>query len=212
VLGRLRSADGASVVRIEDRYDTDIDDLWSALTDPRRLARWYGEVDGDLRRGGQFTVYVHTAGLHGVGRVEVCEPPRRLQVVTRETDESWQQGGGVPPFDQTLEATLTADGAQTILVIETHGMPWTRSPSTGPGGRSTPKTWPPTSPGANRATPRRAGTSSSLPINSWQQPSASTAAASRSERKGHSAAMWGRQVPTVGACRITRPGHTPYGC
>jgi uncharacterized protein YndB with AHSA1/START domain len=123
VLGRLRSADGASVVRIEDRYDTDIDDLWSALTDPRRLARWYGEVDGDLRRGGQFTVYVHTAGLHGVGRVEVCEPPRRLQVVTRETDESWQQGGGVPPFDQTLEATLTADGAQTILVIETHGMP-----------------------------------------------------------------------------------------
>src|SRR5215207_8013770 len=30
VLGRLRSADGTGVVRIEDRYDTDIDDLWSA--------------------------------------------------------------------------------------------------------------------------------------------------------------------------------------
>jgi uncharacterized protein YndB with AHSA1/START domain len=123
VLGRLRSADGTGVVRIEDRYDTDIDDLWSALTDPRRLARWYGEVEGDLRRGGQFNVYLEAAGLHGVGRVEVCEPPRRLQVVTRETDESWQQGGGVPPFDQTLEATLTADGGQTVLVIETHGMP-----------------------------------------------------------------------------------------
>jgi len=40
-----------------------------------------------------------------------------------KTDESWQRGGGVPPFDQTIEATLTADGAQTILVIETHGMP-----------------------------------------------------------------------------------------
>ena len=123
VLGRLRSADGTGVVRIEDRYDTDIDDLWFALTDPRRLARWYGEVEGDLRGGGQFNVYLEAAGLHGVGRVEVCEPPRRLQVVTRETDESWQQGGGVPPFDQTLEATLTADGGQTILVIETHGMP-----------------------------------------------------------------------------------------
>ena len=122
VLGSLRSAEGTGVVRIEDRYDTDIDDLWSALTDPRRLARWYGEVEGDLRRGGQFNVYLEAAGLHGVGRVEVCEPPRRLQVVTRETDESWQQGGGVPPFDQTLEATLTADGGQTILVIETHGM------------------------------------------------------------------------------------------
>ena len=123
VLGRLRSADGTGVVRIEDRYDTDIDDLWSALTDPRRLARWYGQVEGDLRRGGQFNVYLEAAGLHAVGRVEVCEPPRRLHVVTRETDESWQQGGGVPPFDQTLEATLTVDVDQTILVIETHGIP-----------------------------------------------------------------------------------------
>ena len=123
VLGTLRSADGAGVVRIEDRYDTDIDDLWSALTDPHRLARWYGEVEGDLRRGGQFNLYVEAAGLHAVGRVEVCEPPRRLRVVTRETDESAQPGGGVPPFDQTVEATLTADGDQTILVIETHGMP-----------------------------------------------------------------------------------------
>jgi uncharacterized protein YndB with AHSA1/START domain len=123
VLGSLRAAEGAGVVQIEDRYDTDIDDLWSALTDPRRLARWYGEVEGDLRRGGQFNLYLEAAGLRAVGRVEACEPPRRLQVVTRETDESWQQGGGVPPFDQALEATLTADGGQTILVIETQGMP-----------------------------------------------------------------------------------------
>ncbi len=28
ILGSLRSADGAGVVRIEDRYDTTIDDLW----------------------------------------------------------------------------------------------------------------------------------------------------------------------------------------
>ena len=34
ILGSLRSADGVGVVRIEDRYDTDIDDLWSALSDP----------------------------------------------------------------------------------------------------------------------------------------------------------------------------------
>ena len=47
ILGSLRSADGAGIVRIEDRYDTDIDDLWLAITDPDRLARWFGEVDGD---------------------------------------------------------------------------------------------------------------------------------------------------------------------
>jgi hypothetical protein len=54
ILGSLRSADGKGIVRMEDRYDTDIDDLWSALTDPGRLARWLGEVEGDLRLGGEF--------------------------------------------------------------------------------------------------------------------------------------------------------------
>jgi hypothetical protein len=34
ILGSLRSADGKGIVRMEDRFDTDIDDLWSALTDP----------------------------------------------------------------------------------------------------------------------------------------------------------------------------------
>ena len=123
ILGSLRSADGTGVVRIEDRYDTDIDDLWSALTDPGRLARWYGQVEGDLHSGGQFRLHVDDAGMDVTGRVEACEPPRRLRVTTRETDESYRPGNGVPPFDEIAEATLTADGDQTILVIEVRGMP-----------------------------------------------------------------------------------------
>jgi hypothetical protein len=44
-------------------------------------------------------------------------------VTTRETDESYRKGQGVPPFDAVKEITLTADGDQTILVIEVRGMP-----------------------------------------------------------------------------------------
>ena len=123
ILGSLRSADGKGIVRMEDPYDTDIDDLWSALTDPARLARWIGEVEGDLRLGGEFRTHFFASGAKSTGRVEACEPPRRLLVTTRETDESYRKGQGVPPFDQSLEATLTADGDQTILVIEVQGMP-----------------------------------------------------------------------------------------
>jgi len=123
ILGSLRSAGGKGVVRIEDRYDTNIDDLWSALTDPIRLARWYGQVEGDLRPGGEFRLYLESADWNGTGRVEVCEPPRRLLVTTRESDESWRKGRGAKPFDAAIEATLIADGAQTILVIEVQGMP-----------------------------------------------------------------------------------------
>jgi uncharacterized protein YndB with AHSA1/START domain len=114
LLGTLRSADGKGVVRIEDRYDTDIDDLWSAITDPSRLARWYGEVKGDLRIGGEFHVRVFASGWEGARRVEVCEPPRRLMLVGKEEDA---------PDELVTEVTLTPDGGQTLLVVEERGMP-----------------------------------------------------------------------------------------
>jgi uncharacterized protein YndB with AHSA1/START domain len=123
LLGSLRSADGRGVVRIEDRYDTGIDDLWAAVTDPARLARWYGRVEGDLSPGGRFGVYIEAGDIESSGRVVACEPPRRLLVTARETEESYRKGQGVPPFDEDVEVTLTADGDQTILVIEVRGMP-----------------------------------------------------------------------------------------
>src|ERR1700728_1682328 len=84
ILGSLRSADGKGVVRMEDRFDTDIDDLWSALTDPSRLARWLGEVEGDLRLGGEFRARFFD-GWDGTRRGEAFEPPRRLLVSTRSS-------------------------------------------------------------------------------------------------------------------------------
>ena len=36
ILGSLGSAEEKGIVRIEDRFDTDIDDVWAALTDPSR--------------------------------------------------------------------------------------------------------------------------------------------------------------------------------
>ena len=123
ILGSLGTADGVGVARIEDRYDTDIDDLWSALTDPARLARWYGRVEGDLREGGEFRLTMESNGWDGGGRVEVCDPPRLLRVTTRESDVSFESGIGVPPFDETIEASLTADGDGTNLVIVVKGMP-----------------------------------------------------------------------------------------
>jgi uncharacterized protein YndB with AHSA1/START domain len=113
LLGSLRSADGKGVVRMEDRFDTDIGDLWSALTDPGRLARWLGEVEGDLRPGGEFRFRFFASGSEGTGRVEACEPPRRLLLAMALGQ----------PDEDVIEATLAADGSQTILVWEERGMP-----------------------------------------------------------------------------------------
>jgi uncharacterized protein YndB with AHSA1/START domain len=114
ILGSLRSADGKGVVRMEDRFDTGIDDVWSALTDPSRLARWYGEVEGDLRAGGEYRARVFASGWEGTGRVQACERPRRLLLLSKENDD---------PFEGVTEVTLTADGDQTTVVWEERDMP-----------------------------------------------------------------------------------------
>ena len=117
ILGSLRSEDGTGVVRMEDRFDTNAGDLWSALTDPRRLARWYGDVEGDLRLGGEFHARVSGAG-EATGRVDACEPPQRLLLTMRDADPQPGQ-----PDQTVIEAQLTADGSQTILVVEERGLP-----------------------------------------------------------------------------------------
>jgi uncharacterized protein YndB with AHSA1/START domain len=114
ILGSLGSADGFGVVRVEDRLDAGIEDVWSALTEPEHLARWYGEIEGELRVGGGYHARLHASGWEGTGRVEECEPARRFRVVSKEPDE---------PNDDSTEVTLSGDGNQTVLIVEQRGLP-----------------------------------------------------------------------------------------
>lgn len=116
ILGSLRSVDGKGIVRMEERCDTNIEDLWSALTKPERLARWLAEIEGDLRPGGEFSVRYLASGWEGTGRVEACQPPERLLVLTREAGKLDAQGAHI-------EVTLSAAGDQTILILEQRGLP-----------------------------------------------------------------------------------------
>lgn len=113
IVGSVRSADGAGIVRLDGRFDTPIADVWSALTDPEHLSRWLGEIEGDLRPGGEFRARFFATGWEGTVGVQICEPPQRLLVVTTSTGEP----------DCVIEATLGTDGSQTILCIEDRGLP-----------------------------------------------------------------------------------------
>ena len=99
-------------VRVEDVFDTDIEDLWQACTTPERLARWIAEVTGDLRVGG--TVHAaFTSTWTGPMRVEACDRPHHLLLTGEPGTE-----------DETeLEAWLTAEGDRTRLVVEERGLP-----------------------------------------------------------------------------------------
>jgi uncharacterized protein YndB with AHSA1/START domain len=112
---------------MEDRLDTGIDDLWGALTEPDRLAGWYGEVDGELSPGGEFRVRIALAGAR-TGHVDACDPPQHLRLTMRDPDARPGQ-----PEQTVIEAWLTAEGARTRLVWETRGMPVSLLPAYGTG-------------------------------------------------------------------------------
>jgi uncharacterized protein YndB with AHSA1/START domain len=118
-----RTGETRGLIRVEDLYDTDVEDLWSAITEPERLARWVAEVEGDdLRVGGRVDTRF-TSTWAGPVRIEVCEAPHRL-VVTLGADRE----------DETVvEATLTAEGDRTRLVIEQRGLPITALAGHGAG-------------------------------------------------------------------------------
>lgn len=112
-IGSLRRLDdGTGAVRMEDVYDTGIEDLWSAVTDPGRLARWVVEVTGDLRPGGRIHARF-TSAWDGPGRIDVCQAPHHLSV-TMAPDT---------PEQTVIEATLHAEGDKTRLVVEERGLP-----------------------------------------------------------------------------------------
>ena len=93
-------------------FDTDADDLWDAMTDRGRLARWLAEVDGELRVGGVVQARF-TSGWEGPGRIETCDPPHH--VVARMDPGA--------PEETVIEATITPEGSSTRLVLEERGIP-----------------------------------------------------------------------------------------
>jgi uncharacterized protein YndB with AHSA1/START domain len=113
LIGSMRALDDSrGAVRVEDLYDTDLEDLWAACTTPERLQRWIAEVSGDLRVGG--TVHaVFTSTWSGPMRIEVCDAPHHLLLTGEPGTEDETQ----------LEAWLTAEGARTRLVVEERGLP-----------------------------------------------------------------------------------------
>jgi uncharacterized protein YndB with AHSA1/START domain len=100
---RTLEAGEARTVTIARVYDTPVDDLWDACTDPERIGRWFLPVSGDLRLGGRYSFEGNASGT-----IERCEPPHAI-------DATWEFGGRV----SRVEVRLTAEaGGRTRFALE----------------------------------------------------------------------------------------------
>jgi uncharacterized protein YndB with AHSA1/START domain len=96
---RAIPAGDARVAVFTRTYETSIEDLWDACTNPERLGRWYTPVTGDLRVGGTFAQV-----QMGSGTILECDAPRLLKV---------SLGGGADEIELRL-APGAEDGTTTL--------------------------------------------------------------------------------------------------
>ena len=89
------------VVVASRTYPTDVADLWDAVTDPERIARWFAPVSGDLEVGGRFQVEGNAGG-----EVVTCDQPKHLAI-------TWEFAGDTSWVDLHLEEAT--DGATLVL-------------------------------------------------------------------------------------------------
>lgn len=114
----------AHVVRLSRRFDADVEDVWDAITDPERIARWFLPVRGDLRVGGTYQLEGNAGG-----EIRACEPPRRLEV-------TWIFGEPPGPGDSSMVEVLLdedADGGTRLTLAHTAVEPPERWDEFGPG-------------------------------------------------------------------------------
>ena len=80
-----REGKPAAHVTLSRTFDTPIDDLWDAVTNPDRLPRWFTNVTGDLKLNGRY----HVEG-NASGTITKCEPQSHVGLTWEFAgDTSW---------------------------------------------------------------------------------------------------------------------------
>jgi uncharacterized protein YndB with AHSA1/START domain len=121
--GTIAAGEGHTV-RLRRTFSAGIDDVWDAVTNPERIARWFLPVSGDLRVGGRFQLEGNAGG-----EILACDPPHRFLITWAPMDT------GNPADVSEVEVRLTPDGdGRTILELaHTAVVPEEAWPVFGPG-------------------------------------------------------------------------------
>lgn len=118
VFGRTIGDQAEIGLRARIAYGASHQEVWSALTEPDRLRRWFPPVSGELRQGGAF----QSEGNAG-GTIRRCEPPRLL-VVTWGDEASVVSlrlspatgGATTVELEHTVPRDVTGNGAGVLFV------------------------------------------------------------------------------------------------
>ena len=113
--GTKRERDGATQLEFTRTFEAPIEQVWAAVTDPERLARWVGTWTGDPAEG----EVMFRMGFEGEEaepecmQIEECEPPRRLRLVSTVGN-----GEGEPKSWHLALELSEHDGVTTLVFAQ----------------------------------------------------------------------------------------------
>ena len=121
--GTIELRGGKHVLVQTREFRAPIEDVWAAITESDRLARWIGSWEGDPESGSVHFVMLFEEGHEGeTMTIRVCEPPHRLHVTSEVGDEVW-----------LLDVDLSHADGVTTLTLSQPGVTAEQAESVGPG-------------------------------------------------------------------------------
>lgn len=111
--GRVHSGPDGQRLIIERSFPAPIGDVWASLTEPDRVAHWYGSIEGELQPGSTIMVTMSAEDGAPAEPMQIleCEPPTRFLVETAGMGEPWR-----------LELELAESDGITTMTF-THQLP-----------------------------------------------------------------------------------------
>jgi len=104
----------------EIQIDAPVETVWSIVTEPQNITRWFAnEVELDLRPGGDV-VFRFDSGVDGKGVVEKVEPPNlfAFRWISPEPGRDMEAAQG---HYTTVEFSLQTQGEGTLLRVVEFG-------------------------------------------------------------------------------------------
>lgn len=121
--GRVETRKGEHVLVLTRQFRAPVEDVWAAVTEPDRLARWVGSWDGDPSSGNvRFRMLFEGDAPAETMTIRVCEPPNRLHLTSSVGDEKW-----------LLDLDLTHIDGITTLTLRQPGVTVEQAAAVGPG-------------------------------------------------------------------------------
>ena len=103
-----RTADGGYIVAFDRPVAHPPSRVWAALTEPKVLANWLGDVELDLRVGGAYIIRFRKLAVVMTGRIVALESGRLLEY-------TWQENYGMPQSKVRWEVVPADTGCRLIL-------------------------------------------------------------------------------------------------